>query len=225
MGAAGGGDVADGDGPVEPEGVADGDGPLPGAEPVGVPQRGHRKRAGGGVDLEHGQIGLGVAPHDRGLELPVVGEVHLHRVGVLHHVVVGQDVALGIHDDAGPGRTDVLARLAPAEEALEELGAEELPEALLPLRRLGFGRDPLGLDAHVDDGGGHAVGHGDEGILERAQNGLRVDGLGVGRSRRRRRERQPERAQHDGEKQERGSPDHHCWTSCRAILTRRPWSR
>ncbi len=56
------------------------------------------------LDLEHREVGLRVAAHERRLELAVVGEAHLDLGRVLDHVVVGQDVAARVHDDAGAAR-------------------------------------------------------------------------------------------------------------------------
>ena len=42
----------------------------------------------------------GIGAHDLGLELPAVEQAHRHLVGVVHHVVVGQDVAVRGDDEA-----------------------------------------------------------------------------------------------------------------------------
>ena len=84
------------------------------------------------VDLEDGQVRVGVAADYLGLHLRVVSEEDGHRGGVLHHVVVGHDVPLGVPDEAGSG--------APAEVwGLPELGGKGAI-------------DVLG-HADVDDGG------------------------------------------------------------------------
>jgi hypothetical protein len=44
---------------------------------------------------EHGEVGLGIAAHDRGRKLPIIGETHFHRSGVFHDVVVGEDMPRG----------------------------------------------------------------------------------------------------------------------------------
>ena len=173
MGAPGRRDDADGHGAIETEGVADRDGPLPHPEPVRVAQVGHRQRAGRVLDLDHREIRASVAPHQRGLELAIVGEAHLDLGRVLDHVVVGQDVATRIHEDARARGPALFTRRPPAEEALEELGAEELAEAFFHLgRRAALRPGPLHLDAHVDHGGGGPIRDGDERVLEGAQKSL-----------------------------------------------------
>ena len=183
VGAAGRRDDADGHGAVETEGIPDGDGPLPDAQPVRVAEIGHRQRTRRVLDLEHRQVRPAVAAHERRLELAVVGETHLDRGRVLHHVVVGQDVAARVHQDARARGPALVPRGPAAEEPLEELGAEELAEALLHLRRraaLGPGL-ALDLDAHVHHRGRDAIRDGDERVFQGAQEPLRV-GRGRGRA-------------------------------------------
>ena len=74
---------------------------------------------------EHREIGARIAQHDLGLEFAPVRKRHLHLVHVLDDVVVGDDEARRIHDDAGakralrpPGRH---ARAALPEEPPEEI--------------------------------------------------------------------------------------------------------
>src|SRR5947207_12311455 len=105
-----------------------------------------RERSGGRGDLHRRPVGRGMTADDGGLEFSIVGETHFDGLRVLHDMVVGEDVTLSVHDDARSHRTGVLPGLPPVEETLEELGAEELPETLLPLRSLAFRSDPLGLD-------------------------------------------------------------------------------
>src|SRR5262249_37173140 len=156
---------------VEAEGVADRDGPLADPEMIGIAHVGRRRRAGR-VDVEHGDVGLRVATHELGGELPLIGETHDDLLSVLDHVVVRQDVSLWIHQDARAGGARVLAR-TPAEVAVVELVAEELAEAL----RVFFGRAggaSLLHRAHVHDRRRDAVGHRAERILHRAQDPLGV---------------------------------------------------
>jgi hypothetical protein len=54
----------------------------------------------GGVDLQEGEICLGVAPHHLGGEFPPVVELHLDIGGVLDDVIVGDDVAVRVQDEA-----------------------------------------------------------------------------------------------------------------------------
>ena len=55
-----------------------------------------------GVDLEDGHVGVGVGAHHLGLELPAVEQPDGDLLGALHHVVVGQDVAVRRDDEAEP---------------------------------------------------------------------------------------------------------------------------
>src|SRR5712691_3820271 len=152
-------DDADGDGPIEAERIADGDGPLADAKLVGVPEHGRRQRARARVDLDDREIRLRIAAHEGCGEFAVVGQPHLDVDRAFHDVGVGQDIAAGIHDDARAGRARLLPRRPALEEALVELGAEELAEALLALGRHAAldGRRSLGLDADVDHRGRHPV--------------------------------------------------------------------
>src|SRR3972149_2735935 len=100
--------------------------------------------------------GLIAAP-DPGPELTTVGEDHLHAVGALDDVVVGEDVAVPRDDEAG-ARLLLVARLRIVE-------LEELLEAGRELRALllaGLRRDaaPVALGVNCDHGRRHAPGHG-----------------------------------------------------------------
>ncbi len=212
------GDDADGDRAIQPERVADRDRPLADAQLVRIAQLRHRELALG-LDLQHRQVGLGVAPRDLRLELPLVRQPHLDLAGVLDQVVVGEDDAGLVDDDARALAAGLAAGRRPlAEEPLEVL-AEELPEApleLLPLARVhalarvaalaraARLRGPLrvlrrGVD--VDDGGHDPLRHRDERPLQALQ-----DRLGVGRDRGRRGLRagrgRNEQHQHQGETNE-----------------------
>ena len=100
------------------------------------PSSAARQRARARVDLDDREIGLRVAPHEGRRELAVVGQPHLDVGRVLHDVGVGQDVAARVDDDARARRARLLARRAALEEAVVELGAEEVAEALLAFGRL-----------------------------------------------------------------------------------------
>ena len=108
----------------------------------------------GGLTLQHREIGLGVAPDHLGLEPRAVGEDDGDLVGFRDHVIVGDDDAGRVDDEAGAERIDaarrtvrrlLVAALAAAvlEELLEELlerrARRELRHACCPpapLRRL-----------------------------------------------------------------------------------------
>ena len=62
------------------------------------------KRSAAVLDAEHREIGARVLEHDLDLELALVGERDLHLVGAVDDVVVGDDDARGIDDDAGAER-------------------------------------------------------------------------------------------------------------------------
>jgi hypothetical protein len=115
-----------------------------------------------------------------GLELALVGECHDDVGTALHHVVIGQDDAVGAHDDAGAER--LLHPLAHA-GAAEQLGEQGIGEERIR-RRLHHG---AGVDVHhrrrdtPDDGREgeldlrHRAGHdarriGESGRGERGKN-------------------------------------------------------
>jgi hypothetical protein len=54
-----------------------------------------------GVNLDDGHVGFGVLAHDFGLEFPAVIERHFDFIGAIDDVIIGQDVAVLGHDDAG----------------------------------------------------------------------------------------------------------------------------
>ena len=57
--------------------------------------------AGSGIDLEHRDVGVGIAADDLGLELAPVEQPDRDLLGAFDHVVVGEDVAVGRDDEAG----------------------------------------------------------------------------------------------------------------------------
>ena len=63
-----------------------------------------------GFDLQHREIGLGVAPDHLGLEPRAVGEDDGDLVGIRDHVVVGDHDAGGIDDKAGAERVHAARR-------------------------------------------------------------------------------------------------------------------
>ena len=134
-------DDAAGDGAAEAEGVADGDHVLADAHRVAVAE--HQLGQAGGVDLEQREVGLRVGADDLGVELAVVGEADLHLFGVVDHVVVGDDVAVVLQDEARAQRHAVLAALRPLLRHRHALGHAEAAEEFLEGRTLAEGR-PLG---------------------------------------------------------------------------------
>ena len=81
--------------------VAHGDGQLADLERGRVAQLGGRQA--GRVDLDEREVGVGVDAGDRAVEGPAVGEHDADLVGVLDDVMVGQDEAVGVDDDARAG--------------------------------------------------------------------------------------------------------------------------
>ena len=73
--------------------VAHGDGQLADLEGGRVAQL--RGRQAGGLDLDEGEVGVGVDARDGALEAAAVREHDADRVGVLDDVVVGEDEAVG----------------------------------------------------------------------------------------------------------------------------------
>ena len=88
------------DGLLEAEGAAHRHDPVADLQRRGVPDL-HRGDAGAlEVDLDHSDVGGGVGAHEgRVVALSVDG--HGDALGVLDHVVVGDDVAVRVVDDAG----------------------------------------------------------------------------------------------------------------------------
>src|SRR5262249_44191537 len=117
-----GADDPRGDGVVEPERVADGDHPVTDLERVGVAELRDRERVLA-VDLQHGEIGLRIAPEDLGRQLAAVAERHGDLLRVLDDVVVRQHDTVLPDDEAGPhgarGLTAAASRPARHAEAAE----------------------------------------------------------------------------------------------------------
>ena len=55
----------------------------------------------GGVDLDDGEVAVGIRADDLRRQHDAVGERHLQLVRAFHDVVVGDDVARGVPDEAG----------------------------------------------------------------------------------------------------------------------------
>src|SRR6185437_1780782 len=89
-----------GEGEVLTERVADREHPLTDTGRITVAKR--RGREAGRVDLEDGDVRGRVAADDARLELSVVEKANRDLVGAVNHVVVGQDITVGRHDEAGP---------------------------------------------------------------------------------------------------------------------------
>jgi hypothetical protein len=133
-----------------------------------------------GVDLEHGEIGVAVGEQHFRLELAAVGERHHDVLSVFDDMIVGEDDAVGAHDDARAQR--LLHALAEfrrrTEEALEKGIGEERVH-----RRLD---DGARIDVH--DSRRHALDDRREGQLHLRRR-LRHLGCRRGGCRRRQRQR------------------------------------
>ena len=155
--------------------VPDGQYPLADALVVAVAQRDRLEILR--VDLEHGDIGVGIGAHDFSHELAFVMQPHRDLVRARHHVVVGEDVAVRGDDEAGAG--SLLEARAAVARHVEE--AAKLPRHLGSAHHLGV------LRADVHDARHHCLGHSREGV---AQVGK---GLGFGNGRRGHRRNAPGR--------------------------------
>src|SRR6266404_2748138 len=92
-------DDAGGDRSAETEGIADGQDPVTDFGGVAVTP-GNKGQRLVGVYLEEGKIGHGVAANDLRWMLGVILEAHRYCAGLAGDVVVGDDVALRIDDEA-----------------------------------------------------------------------------------------------------------------------------
>src|SRR5262249_10604521 len=138
-----GADDADGDGVLITVSVADGDDRLADHE-VGGGAHGHDGQGLVDVDLEQGQVALGVAGDDAGTRGSAVRQPAADQADVLDHVLVRYDVAARVDDDAGAHAVDAVLRRGQREQLV---GGRALDGA--------FAVD-------VDDGGPDALDHIDD---------------------------------------------------------------
>ena len=122
-----GADNACRDGGGEAEGVADGQYPFAQLQVIGI---GHLDGLQSvGFNLDEGKVGGLVETNDAGLEFTVVVEFHGEFVGILHHVVVRNDVAVCTQYDARTGTRALgglylallVASATPAKEVAKEI--------------------------------------------------------------------------------------------------------
>ena len=130
-------DDAGGNGFIQAEGTADGQHPVADVHAVGVAQLGSGQRLLG-VDLDHREIGFRIgADHRRsvGHGLGIAHQVDANLVSLVDHVIVGEDVALGIDDHARAQRALAhigrAAELAAALTTAARLSAEEAVKEIL----------------------------------------------------------------------------------------------
>ena len=124
---------------------------------VGIGEFQCREALAGTLDAQHGEIAALVLEHDVGWEFALVGERDLDVAGVLDDVVIGDDEARRVDQDAG------------AERALHHLPrhaatAEELAEERIGHERVLVLDHVAGID--VDHCRCHALHHGRIGKLE-----------------------------------------------------------
>ena len=74
------------------------------------------------LHLDQRDVGVRIGADPLGPQAPAVGQPHHDPVGALDHVMVGQDVAIRIDDEAGPGAAARTFTLA-LRRAAEEVGA------------------------------------------------------------------------------------------------------
>ena len=151
----------------QPEGVADGDHLVADLHRVGVAERERGQCTGTGAHPQHGEVGRRVGADDPRLHALVVREADQDRLGAGDHVVVRDDVAGLVHDEARTERLLGLHRRAEGGEEgirrrhdlagggdLDDTGGRvpvDLPDRLLAARaeRIADGRRHG--DVHVAD--------------------------------------------------------------------------
>ena len=156
-----------GDGALEAEGIADRNDRVADVDRVGIAERQRPESARLRVDLEDGDVRGGIAPDHLGVHAVLAGEVHLDLARAFDHVVVRDDVAGVVDDEARPAR----ARLLRPEKGIVggDLGRDHLHDAAAGLSvdlrdRLALpvvegGRGLRGLSDLADDGRSAVASH------------------------------------------------------------------
>jgi hypothetical protein len=90
------------------------------------------------IQLNHGDVGLRIPTDDAAFKAPFIGEEDLNVGGVLHNVIVCEDVSLGANNDAGP-QTLLLSFSGAAAKLVKKFGPKKIPEGTGE-RRLPFSR-------------------------------------------------------------------------------------
>ena len=154
-GAAERADDPRGHGLTEAERIADREDEIADLQAIGITHR-HRRQTTGG-DLQHGDIGLGIAADQPRLETPIVLCGDLDAGGVFDDVSVGQYIALrGVDDHAGTGR------LGLALDRLLLLQVEEAPEQRILQQRVVLAHPTAHRDA--DDARRHPADDRGDGL-------------------------------------------------------------
>ncbi len=129
-----------GDGLADAERIADGEHHVADLQRVGIAEIGRGEALAAVLDAQHGEIGARILEDEIGVEFALVGESDLDLVRILDDVIVGDDEAGGVDDDAGAQRAlDLLARAAGA--AAKEAAEDRIVEQRHPVFD-----DPGGVD-------------------------------------------------------------------------------
>src|ERR1035437_7999405 len=127
IGAALSADDAHGDGLADAEGIADGQHVVAHLHLIGIANGDGLQ--GSGVHLEYGDVGLRIGAHHAGFVFVLILHDHGHGGGMVHHVVVGQDVAIRTDDHArAQALFLLLPRHAELSAAVTLITAKELAE-------------------------------------------------------------------------------------------------
>ena len=100
IGPIDGTDDACGDGVVQTKGIPDGDGPFPRAQLVGIAETRHRQVLS--HHLHHRNVRQRIAAENGALETAPVGQRHIDPIRSSHHMLVGEDQAVGSCDEPRP---------------------------------------------------------------------------------------------------------------------------
>ena len=105
-------------------------------------------RPGLAVDLDQGDVGLRIRADDSGAHAPAVGQLDDDALGAIDDVLVRQDAAVGVDDEAAAGAAARGIAVAPAEtrrivEQIRRIGRERAAAAPPGVRH-----PRRGVDAH-----------------------------------------------------------------------------
>ena len=90
-----------GHGLVEPERASDGEHPISDANFLGASQR--RRSQSRRIDFQNSEVGFWVGTDDFGLDLASIAQFNGHYRGPGNDMIVGQNVAIILHDHATAG--------------------------------------------------------------------------------------------------------------------------